>query len=70
MAEEKKKDKKPSASSGDSFWGVFIAIILIGLAINRTEWGQKFWGTNATSTATSTFDGTPPPDKPTVIIGQ
>ncbi|HEY4493002.1 MAG TPA: hypothetical protein VJB98_00025 [Candidatus Paceibacterota bacterium] len=73
MAEKPKgKDKPKAPSPGDSFWGVIIVLVLVALALNRTEWGRKLLGT-ATSTpeyASSTYNGAPPPDKPTIIIGQ
>ncbi|MEK7535747.1 MAG: hypothetical protein AAB590_01895 [Patescibacteria group bacterium] len=68
MAEKPKgKDKPKAPSPGDSFWTVMIVLVLIGLSLNRTEWGKKLLGT---ATSTPEYSLSTPSDKPTIIIGK
>jgi len=74
MADKPKSFGKPKPSATRSPVGLIIFIILVSLALSRTNWGARLLGT-ATSTpeyngSTTLTTDSAPPDKPTVIIGK
>lgn len=57
MADKPKPDG--GGGGGDNFWTIVVVIIFVTLAIQKTSWGSRLFGTStSTSTPSSTVSGT------------